>query len=143
MKRFVEGADRGQRALFPECLEDWICERPPARLLANGPAVAYVNEVVIQPMKRSRSGLAIGSPQLDKVPKSKNEIEMVIMAELRDCQDCETAWGVVVVAVECDDDANWTVSQFNRGKASAYACDLALQRIVPHYQRLYELVQKH
>jgi hypothetical protein len=26
MKRFVEGADRGQRTLFPECLEDWISE---------------------------------------------------------------------------------------------------------------------
>jgi hypothetical protein len=24
MKRFVEGADRGQGALFPECLDDWI-----------------------------------------------------------------------------------------------------------------------
>jgi hypothetical protein len=96
-----------------------------------------------QPMKRSQSAPAIGSLQLDKVPKTKNEIEMLIMAELRDCQDCETAWGVMVVAVEGDDDANWTVSQFNRGESSAYACDQALQRIVPHYQRLYELVQKH
>src|SRR5215471_17351127 len=26
MTRFVEGADRGQSTLFPECLEDWICE---------------------------------------------------------------------------------------------------------------------
>jgi hypothetical protein len=24
MKRFVEGVDRGQSTLFPECLEDWI-----------------------------------------------------------------------------------------------------------------------
>ena len=24
MKRFVEGTDRGQSALFPECLDDWI-----------------------------------------------------------------------------------------------------------------------
>ena len=24
MRRFVEGTDRGQSALFPECLEDWI-----------------------------------------------------------------------------------------------------------------------
>jgi hypothetical protein len=23
MKRFVEGVDRGQSTLFPECLEDW------------------------------------------------------------------------------------------------------------------------
>src|ERR1044072_3054284 len=26
MKRFVEGTDRGQSTLFPECLEDWIDE---------------------------------------------------------------------------------------------------------------------
>ena len=26
MKRFVEGTDRGQTTLFPECLADWIDE---------------------------------------------------------------------------------------------------------------------
>jgi hypothetical protein len=26
MRRFVEGTDRGQSTLFPECLEDWIDE---------------------------------------------------------------------------------------------------------------------
>ena len=29
MKRFVEGQDRGQGTLFPECLEDWIGEDNP------------------------------------------------------------------------------------------------------------------
>ena len=29
MKRFVDGADRGQSTLFPECLEDWIGEDNP------------------------------------------------------------------------------------------------------------------
>src|ERR1700676_744645 len=29
MRRFVEGADRGQCTLFPECLEDWIDEDNP------------------------------------------------------------------------------------------------------------------
>ena len=33
MKRFVEGADRGQRTLFPECLEDWISEDNPVRVI--------------------------------------------------------------------------------------------------------------
>ena len=33
MKRFVEGADRGQSTLFPECLEDWICEDNPVRAI--------------------------------------------------------------------------------------------------------------
>ena len=29
MRRFVEGMDRGQSTLFPECLEDWIAEDNP------------------------------------------------------------------------------------------------------------------
>jgi transposase len=31
MRRFVEGVDRGQSTLFPEYLEDWICEDNPVR----------------------------------------------------------------------------------------------------------------
>ena len=31
MTRFVEGTDRGQSTLFPECVEDWICEDNPVR----------------------------------------------------------------------------------------------------------------
>ena len=33
MRRFVEGADRGQNTLFPECLEDWIGEENPVRVI--------------------------------------------------------------------------------------------------------------
>ena len=33
MKRFVEGIDRGQATLFPECLEDWIDEENPVRVI--------------------------------------------------------------------------------------------------------------
>ena len=33
MKRFVEGADRGQSTLFPECLEDWVVEDNPVRVI--------------------------------------------------------------------------------------------------------------
>jgi transposase len=33
MRRFVEGADRGQSALFPEALEDWIGEDNPVRVI--------------------------------------------------------------------------------------------------------------
>ena len=33
MGRFVEAADRGQSALFPECLEDWIGEDNPVRVI--------------------------------------------------------------------------------------------------------------
>jgi len=31
MARFVEGMDRGQAALLPECLEDWVNENNPVR----------------------------------------------------------------------------------------------------------------
>jgi hypothetical protein len=33
MKRFVEGTDRGQSTLFPECLEDWIDENNSVRVI--------------------------------------------------------------------------------------------------------------
>src|SRR6202048_1463569 len=40
MRRFVEGADRGQITLFPECLEDWIDEDNPVRVID-----AFVDEL--------------------------------------------------------------------------------------------------
>jgi transposase len=33
MRRFIEGADRRQMTLFPECLEDWIGEDNPVRVI--------------------------------------------------------------------------------------------------------------
>src|SRR6516162_588139 len=33
MKRFVEGIDRGQATLFPECLEDWLDQDNPVRVI--------------------------------------------------------------------------------------------------------------
>ena len=33
MRRFVEGADRGQSTLLPECLDDWIDENNPVRVI--------------------------------------------------------------------------------------------------------------
>ena len=33
MKRFVAGADRGQSTLLPECLDDWIDENNPVRVI--------------------------------------------------------------------------------------------------------------
>ena len=37
MKRFVEGTDRGQNTLFPECLADWIDENNWPCQNKNGP----------------------------------------------------------------------------------------------------------
>jgi len=33
MRRFVEGIDRGQATLFPECLGDWIDENNRVRVI--------------------------------------------------------------------------------------------------------------
>ena len=33
MKRFVEGMDRSQSTLLPECLDDWIDENNPVRVI--------------------------------------------------------------------------------------------------------------
>ena len=33
MKRFVEGVDRDQSTLFPECLEDWVEEDNAVRVI--------------------------------------------------------------------------------------------------------------
>src|SRR5580700_2928434 len=40
MRRFVEGTDRGQSTLFPECLEDWIGEDNAVRVVD-----VYVDEL--------------------------------------------------------------------------------------------------
>ena len=40
MKRFIEGADRDQATLLPECLEDWIDEENPVRVID-----AFVDEL--------------------------------------------------------------------------------------------------
>jgi hypothetical protein len=81
---------------------------------------------------------------VDKCPKTKDEIQDMVIAELRRFAGCEEAWGVVVVGLDGEiSGATWTVSRFNRGESNAYACDRALQVIVPHYQRLYDLKQKH
>ena len=40
MRRFVEGVDRGQSTLFPECLEDWVGEENPVRVID-----VFVNEL--------------------------------------------------------------------------------------------------
>src|SRR5512132_2963529 len=46
MKRFVEGIDRGQSTLFPECLEDWICADNPVRVID-----AFVEELDLAELK--------------------------------------------------------------------------------------------
>jgi hypothetical protein len=84
------------------------------------------------------------APWCEKQPRTKDEIQRLIVAELRTFADCESALGIVVIPIVDDvDAATWTVSRFHRGGSDGYACDRALQCIVPHFQQLYDLVQKH
>ena len=57
MKRFVEGMDRGQSTLFPECLEDWICEDNPVRVIdvfVGGLALAELRFCGVEPEATGR-----------------------------------------------------------------------------------------
>jgi hypothetical protein len=81
---------------------------------------------------------------VNKLPRTKVEIQNLVTAELHRFGGCEDAWGVVVIGIHDEiTGATWTVSRFNRGESDAFACDRALQLIVPHYQRLYDLKQKY
>jgi hypothetical protein len=80
---------------------------------------------------------------MEKIPKTKDE-DLTVDHRRASHLRVEKAWGIVVVPIVDDTGvATWTVSRFHRGQSNAYACDRALQRIVPHYQRLYDLAQKH
>jgi transposase len=51
MKRFIEGADRGQSTLFPECVEDWIGEENPVRVID-----VFVDELDLAELGVQRGG---------------------------------------------------------------------------------------
>src|SRR2546428_10719532 len=53
MKRFVEGADRGQSRLLPESLEDWIGEDNPVRVI----------DVFVEELELAGLGFSGGDPE--------------------------------------------------------------------------------
>lgn len=85
----------------------------------------------------------------EKSPKSRVEIQHLVLEELRKCGGCEDANGVSVVGFNSAPDRhwhdipNWTVSAFNAGASNDYECERALIDIVSRLQESYELVQKH
>ena len=52
MKRFIEGSDRGQATLLPECLDDWIDENYPVRVID-----AFVVELGFGSVKPAVTGM--------------------------------------------------------------------------------------
>jgi hypothetical protein len=90
-----------------------------------------------------------GYSMREKSPKSRQEIECLLLEALREYEGCEGAAGILVTGCFTTtgdfrtDEPNWTISAFNAGTASDYVCERALMEIVSRLQRLYELVQKH
>lgn len=83
-------------------------------------------------------------PAMDKLPLTKQQIEELILAELKTFPHCAKAKEIAIVAVNDHAmTANWTVSCFNPGRSDGDACDRALQDIVSRFQRVYDMVRLH
>ena len=81
---------------------------------------------------------------MEKLPKTKEQIERMIISEMQTFAECENALEAVVIPiVDRSHTATWTVSRFNPGKSDREACDCALQLIVPRFQRAYDIVRMH
>jgi hypothetical protein len=82
---------------------------------------------------------------LERAPKSRSEIERLVLHELRTSDGCEGAQGISVMGCDSfsEDTPNWTVAAFNCGTADDFDCERALMAIVSRLQGFYELVQKH
>jgi hypothetical protein len=81
----------------------------------------------------------------ERAPKSRAEIERLLLQELQTSDGCQGALGISVVHFDdgYDEGPNWTVAAYNAGAANDFACERALMSIVARFQRFYELVQKH
>jgi transposase len=60
MRRFVEGIDRGQATLFPECLKDWIDENNQVRMI----------DAFVEKLDLSRLGFEAVAPEATGRPSS-------------------------------------------------------------------------
>ena len=81
---------------------------------------------------------------MQRYPKSRVEIELLVLQELQSWDNCEGAVGISVIGWSSPgDEANWTVEAYIPGTSRKHECELALERIVPRLQSFYELVQKH
>ena len=82
---------------------------------------------------------------VERAPKSRVEIERIVLHELRSADGCEGAAGISIVGWENvpDERPNWTVLAYDSGTADDHECELALMTIVSRLQSFYELVQKH
>jgi hypothetical protein len=76
----------------------------------------------------------------DKSPKTKAELEDLVLAELRAASDCAGAVRVTVVAY--DDyrvGATWEVASCNAGASAPETCERALCEIVGRLQQHFDI----
>jgi hypothetical protein len=77
---------------------------------------------------------------MERIVKNREELEAILLGFLRSRANCGEALKVVVERVNTPlNGANWTVTAFDPGSASADACDHAMQLIVPLVQEHFDL----
>jgi hypothetical protein len=67
---------------------------------------------------------------MDKSPKSRVEIERLVLRELQTSENCEGAAGISIIDwKDPANEANWTVAAYKPGTSGKDECELALERI--------------
>jgi hypothetical protein len=82
MRRFVEGTDRGQSTLFPECLEDWIDENNPVQVID-----VFVDELDRKPSRDLDASRQAGWKRLFHLESSQKATILVLMEQKTDRPD--------------------------------------------------------
>ena len=77
-----------------------------------------------------------------KALKSQQEIEALLLSELRQAEGCEGATAVLIYPLANElGDATWSVASVNPDTSDADRCLSALAEIEARLQRLYDLAR--
>ena len=87
-------------------------------------------------------GAMLGGTVMTKALKSHQEIEALVLSELRQAEGCEGAAGVSVYPLADERvEATWSVAAFDPGTSGIDRCQNVLAEIEMRLQRLYDLAQ--
>jgi hypothetical protein len=65
---------------------------------------------------------------MQKFPKSRAEIERLVLQELQSCKNCQGAVGISVIDwISPGNEANWTVEAYKPGTSGKHECEMALE----------------
>jgi hypothetical protein len=110
-----------------------------ARADSNSTKTLQLKRCCIALQKRTMTDESLGTKP-EKLPKTKAELEALVLAELRAASDCGGAVHVTVVAF--DDyrvGATWEVASCNAGTSAPEACETALCDIVSRLQQHFDI----